>query len=1264
MRVVTLGNPSIYLLLKIFAMFLILGSFIESRNFNVDSIRKRVQEMNNLLSNTWNREDTRFAAKQLREKPRRFRRRILEAPTRHPRILAGGNTTQNARDPSKKKDEKKSSEVSDNSPTPKNSEKNELQDVAGSQKTEQAKISDKNDDALNGSNKLQEDDVFQSDSKKSSQKSENVVSDSKKSSQKSDNVVKDELETDTKKSSPQNDLDKVQDKLGSESNKSSLKTGENEIRDSNAIDDQLNGSPEKDIKQDDSKNQLSNVAEDELVDNSKDNSKNSSLKTGQNELEEDELVDNSKDSSLKTGQNELEEESQDNLIAEDENELKGEEVQDDQTQDDVEDSNKSGEEGEEGEEEIASVAPKMSKPAFNFAIVEIIKNMIESWFGELEFTNEEDPSLGVNVNDEKGNNVLIYRITEELDENIEQNMLTIEMENEVYTNMLRIQVLKRIDEDMIVYINDFLTGFLMKSSQIVIKPSDLSSNMALMLTALYSLPEPEGESVSEENDESANTVKEEGSNKSENTVKEEESNELQDDENEIKSNDSNQIKDDIIKAEDSRRKLRYKKKLRNRRLIQIDHDKRQRLLANKTPVTGDKKDSEKINDPKDDKTDALKSSQVNALTSEKIDSESKKKLDTKSENDELAGDSPKDKLGSQSNKSQLGTQSQSNKVEGQSKKSLFGNQSQNSKVEGESKKSQLGTQSQSNKVEGQSNKSQLGTQSQSNKVEGQSKKSEEPGKSNESKNPSGNDSKKALFEKSGETNASKLSQVQGETKDSKQDPLIDVDEDISENGTNKLAEQSEDQLQDDILDAKTSQNSEVKDGQTQDSQVQNSQVQDDQLQDSQVQDEDSENQKLENIGIVDEEEVPKPVRRFIVDTENGEEIKLNEFYTQEELDDPKVIMRFYDTIEQSEELTHFKLVTNDPNFDVIDLYFRKGENNEYELTLSNSYFLITNKFNIPTKRFMLKSLENLIETVNYRLTNVRKINHMMIKDTSEMILDFDYPILMFRKCAWEIFGFYLTHKVKGLKDFEDLVLTEHNRDEGIAIFRFKDNRKPGLDPQDLLIMTLKRDANEQIETVTVKVEIFIIDQMRDFAEKMYPHESMFNMFAMLESLMFETLNIVKHLYYLSADDMIHPFGNPSLITDNDGFQEIQPQMIDIWPTTIVPIEYDQTLKRKFVMGPAYKTDYVWKDTIVHEGKYGYHYKFSGKNDVRIVHSIEFYLYSFASGESGPIEEVDETEEQNSEQSGEIIESSEDDRKLKNKHSFKKLINRRKRNVLG
>ena len=167
------------------------------------------------------------------------------------------------------------------------------------------------------------------------------------------------------------------------------------------------------------------------------------------------------------------------------------------------------------------------------------------------------------------------------------------------------------------------------------------------------------------------------------------------------------------------------------------------------------------------------------------------------------------------------------------------------------------------------------------------------------------------------------------------------------------------------------------------------------------------------------------MRRFVVETDDNEEIQLNKYFIQEELDSPKVILRFMSAGESNHYSTQYKFITNDPNFDVIDMYFKSGENNEFEIVMKNSFFMISNKFNIPTRRFMIKSLEHMMETVSYKLTNVRKINHMMIKETSEMILNFEYPILMFRKCAWKLFGFYLTHKVKGLKDFEDIVTVSY-----------------------------------------------------------------------------------------------------------------------------------------------------------------------------------------------------------------------------------------------
>ena len=1115
--------------LKIVFIFSMLLSQFQSRKMNVNSIRRRIQQMNNVLSSSWNLENTRFAQAELNQKKLGFRRRILEgAHRRRPRILGKQHTmvmdddsnqvpeskSKKAKQPSQK--DQSSVISSDSQVSKKDSAKSKKTGEQSSVISSDSKVSAKKS-AKKSKKTGEQSSVISSDSKVSAK---NSAKKSKKTGEQSSVISSDsQVSKGSKKNSKASD-DTVELSKSNVSGVASKKSGSKKSDDT--VD--LSGSNEIEVQEERADPKGMGVIKASKTSKSDDTvvlSQSAQTDKGDNTVELSEGSKSDKTVELSEGS------KSDKTV----------ELSEGSKSDKTVELSKSNSSNEEQQEELAALDTKLSRPAFNRIIVDLVKSMITSWYGELQFINEEDPEKGVTVM-ENGREVMKYYISEDLDENIKQNMLTIEMVNEVYTNILRLQVLKRINQELKEYIHDFLNGFLMKSSQIAIKADDIQGEMGMMISHLYGVPDEDGKSASEEQ-ESQTQKSSQASEQS----------------------DSKKILDagsQKIEAASERRRLKIRKKLRNRKLKQVWGDGRKRNRIRK--LAG----SSKLNDGSQIKPTRVQNTENSPKTSKKSETSGQKSTKTPEVRSNVSQNTPDSKKIALSQKT---VKSQDQVLSQKSVKTVKSRESREQTPEASRKSGQS--------------------------VKQLSKKSDDTVELSQSENSQAKVSKKTGEEQLSQKSGSQVL-VDQESMDSEQKKTLSGSKMV----TGSQVSEEEQSLKIEDVDQDRSQQT-------------------------------NEGELLENLSMVDSEE-EKPRRRFIIDTESGEEINLNDFYTQEELDSPIIKVRYFGNFINSNGEISAKFITNDSNFDVITMEFMK-RGMEFELVFYNSYFMLTTKFNIPTKRFILKSFEQQMEQINYRLTNVRKINHMMIKDSGDMILNFEYPKLMFRKCVWMLFGYYLTFTAVGNKTMDDLIWVTESPTDSFIVFRFKDAPKLGQKPKDLLILTLKKDAENEIETITLKVEIFIIDEMKDFAEKTYPNESMFNMFAMLESLMYESLAMVKHLHYLSISDMIQPFATPSRTTTDGEFNEIEAMNIDLWPTQDIQPSYDPTLKRQFVIGPARKTSFGWSDKIVHEGKFGFNYEFTGQKRLESVETFDFYMYSTlipgSGGEGGDSEE-------NSEVSGE------------------------------
>ena len=366
----------------------------------------------------------------------------------------------------------------------------------------------------------------------------------------------------------------------------------------------------------------------------------------------------------------------------------------------------------------------------------------------------------------------------------------------------------------------------------------------------------------------------------------------------------------------------------------------------------------------------------------------------------------------------------------------------------------------------------------------------------------------------------------------------------------------------------------------------------------------SEEDKVEttNIGINDQSFLDK--KRFAVDKKDNLLYDLSDHFTEEELNSHKVMLRRLKPFEMIGDSILAEFVTNDPDIDVF--HFRMDKVSDvFELTLNNSLVHVESHFNIPTERFMIKSFEDIVSDLNYRLTNIRMINHLFIKNQDEMTLDLKYPGLMFKSCVWRIFGYQFTF-VDPEKKFEYMAIVGEPV-EGELVMRFRDSPVPGSDPKDLLLVTVKQDGEDELQTLSIRVDLLVGDQMKIIAQKMYPIRSMFNMFAMMESIMYASLMRVKHLHYNSVKEMIEPFANPVNSTEETDFENIKPVELNKPNLENPTIPVLENKKREFILGPAEKLEFTWDNKIIHHGNEGYHLHYVGEGDKVTVRSVEYVM---------------------------------------------------------
>ena len=128
------------------------------------------------------------------------------------------------------------------------------------------------------------------------------------------------------------------------------------------------------------------------------------------------------------------------------------------------------------------------------------------------------------------------------------------------------------------------------------------------------------------------------------------------------------------------------------------------------------------------------------------------------------------------------------------------------------------------------------------------------------------------------------------------------------------------------------------------------------------------------------------------------------------------------------------------------------------------------------------------------------------------------------------------------------------------------------------------------------------------SRKTYPKESMFNMFAMLESLIHETIADVKRIYYDNSLEMIEAFANPIMMQSEIAYDEMEAQSIDVRMATGETPLPSPGINFMYVMGPAIKTQYEWRDTVKHHGKFGYSYDYAGFESKKTVMTFDYYLF--------------------------------------------------------
>ena len=351
---------------------------------------------------------------------------------------------------------------------------------------------------------------------------------------------------------------------------------------------------------------------------------------------------------------------------------------------------------------------------------------------------------------------------------------------------------------------------------------------------------------------------------------------------------------------------------------------------------------------------------------------------------------------------------------------------------------------------------------------------------------------------------------------------------------------------------------------------------------------------------------------YTIQTEDGE-IDLKKYYLEHELESSNVILRLYQGVDTNNESIKFRMLTNQLNFDILEGMIQMDSQDNFRLTLMNSFFTLENIFSIPAKRFIVKSVEKAVRIAEQRLTSIRALSHLLIENNSEMILDFKYPIAMFQRAVYEILGHYFRFSLGG-KD--PLSCIWPNPQDNELTIEFRDSNYGSDVEITYLRLILKLSGEEGMEIVVSEAYILEEGELELFGKKNYPRESMFNMFAMLESLIREMVVIMKRLHYTSIDEVIEPFANPAYTTDSTSFVGTKRLSIDE-KLPIGEIPYSpEGFKFVFVLMPVFRTDFVWNTVVVREDVHGHSFNYDTSGSLRKTETLEYFLYQTADVKMG------------------------------------------------
>ena len=354
------------------------------------------------------------------------------------------------------------------------------------------------------------------------------------------------------------------------------------------------------------------------------------------------------------------------------------------------------------------------------------------------------------------------------------------------------------------------------------------------------------------------------------------------------------------------------------------------------------------------------------------------------------------------------------------------------------------------------------------------------------------------------------------------------------------------------------------------------------------------------------------ITNYILQTENGP-IDLKEYYLEHELESSNVILRLYQGVDTTNESIKFRMLTNQMNFDILEGMIQMDSQENFKLTLMNSFFTLENIFSIPAKRFIVKSVEKAVRIAEERLTSIRALSHLLIENNSEMILDFKYPVAMFQRAVYEILGHHFRF-ILGGKD--PLSCIWPNAQDNELTIEFRDSSYGSDVEVTYLRLILKQSGEEGMEIVVSEAYVLEEGELELFGKKNYPRESMFNMFAMLESLIREMVIVMKRVYYTSIDEVIEPFANPAYTTDVTSFVGVKRISVDEQlPIGEIPYAPDG-VKFVFVLMPVFKTDFVWH-TVVERGDIrGHSFNYDTSGSLKKTETLEYFLYQTADTKVG------------------------------------------------